>query len=371
MPPARWPSGRCIDAIVVKCPRSCAITDSYPMASPASSTKAVIAALAANAFVTLIKFVAFFLSGSGAMLSEAIHSAADTGNQLLLFIGLRRGAKERDDEFHYGYGGERFVFGLLSASGIFFIGCGVTVYHGVEALLHPQLPSISIVTFAILAASLLIEGSALVFAVRTIAGQRGDMPLLRFIREKADPAALAILLEDSAAVFGLVLAACGIAAAYLTKNPVWDALGSILVGLLLGAVAILLMLENRELLMGKAVPDGVEEKFIRILRDWPSVRGVNDVKTRQLTPEAYKLKAEIVFSGDYIAGKLDRMLPEGSQALAGSTRQETLRALSAHAIRAISEEVDAIEEAIRAQIPEAKHIDLEIDHSLERAYDVR
>src|SRR3712207_2483447 len=112
------------------------------MAAPASSFRAVAVALLANSCVTVLKLVAFVLSGSGAMLSEAIHSAADTGNQFLLYMGLQRGSRERDERFHYGYGGERFVFGLLSASGIFFIGCGVTVYHGVHALLHPSMPSL-------------------------------------------------------------------------------------------------------------------------------------------------------------------------------------------------------------------------------------
>ena len=105
-----------------------------------TSARTVITALAGNSFVTIIKLVAFLLSGSGAMLSEAIHSAADTGNQLLLFIGLRRGEKAPDEKFHYGYGGERFVFGILSAAGIFFIGCGITVYHGIDSLLHPHTP---------------------------------------------------------------------------------------------------------------------------------------------------------------------------------------------------------------------------------------
>jgi zinc transporter 9 len=94
----------------------------------------------ATSFVPLIKLIAFVLSGSGAMLSESIHSAPDTGNQFLLFLGLRRGSRERDERFHYGYGGKRFVFCLLSASGIFFFGCGVTVYHGMHSLLHRPCP---------------------------------------------------------------------------------------------------------------------------------------------------------------------------------------------------------------------------------------
>src|SRR4051812_17157630 len=99
------------------------------MAAP-EGTAAVLMALLSNVFVTAIKFAAFFVSGSGSMLSEAVHSVADTGNQLLLFIGLKRAGKARDEAFHYGYGGERFIFGMLSAAGIFFVGSGVTIYHG-------------------------------------------------------------------------------------------------------------------------------------------------------------------------------------------------------------------------------------------------
>ena len=161
------------------------------MAAPSSSVKAVLAALAANSFVTVIKFVAFALSGSGAMLSEAIHSAADTGNQLLLFIGLKRGAREPDDRFHYGYGGERFVFGMLSAAGIFFIGCGITIYHGVSSLISPHMPQLTITTFAVLGVSFVVEGSVLMFAVRSIAKQRGDIPFFRYVRTRADPATVA------------------------------------------------------------------------------------------------------------------------------------------------------------------------------------
>ncbi len=334
------------------------------MATP-SSLPAVIVALAANTLVTLLKLVAFFLSGSGAMLSEAIHSAADTGNQLLLFVGLKRGARQGDEEFPYGYGGERFVFGLLSAAGIFFIGCGVTVYHGVEGLRHPHVPSINGVTFAVLGLSFLIEGGALLFAVRTVGAQRGTMPFVQYVREKADPASVAILLEDGAAVLGLFLAAGGIVASYLTGSPAWDSVASILIGLLLGFVAIHLVTQNRDLLIGMAVPDGVEETFVRVLRERPSVRGVRDVKSRRITPEVYKLKAEVTFDAAYFAIRLDRALSEAPGALSGAEREKTLQTAAASALRAISDEIDDIEVAVRAVIPEAKHIDIEVDHHVE------
>nr|AYM54146.1 cation diffusion facilitator family transporter [Chondromyces catenulatus] len=335
------------------------------MASP-TSLRAVIAALAANSVVTLLKLVAFFLSGSGAMLSEAIHSLADTGNQALLFVGLKRGARLGDEEFPYGYGSERFVFGLLSAAGIFFIGCGVTVYHGIDGIRHPHEPSINAVTFAVLGLSFLIEGGALIFALRSVSAHRGSMPILRYVREKADPATVAVLLEDAAAVLGLILAAAGIGASYLTGSPLWDSLASILVGLLLGFVAIHLVTENRELLIGKAAPDSVEEAFVRVLRERASVREVRDVKSRQITPELYTLKAEVTFDAIHLAARLESVLPDRPEALSGAARGETLQALARSALRAISDEIDDIEVAVRAVIPEAKHIDIEVDHTEER-----
>jgi len=331
------------------------------MASSAS-VRAVVTALAGNTFVTVIKLVAFFLSGSGAMLSESIHSAADTGNQLLLFIGLKRGERESDDRFHYGYGGERFVFGMLSAAGIFFIGCGITLYHGISSLVNPHMPQLSAVTFIVLATAFVIEGGVLLYAVRAVSRQRGDVPFLRYVRERADPATVAILLEDGAAVLGLVVAAAGILAAYLTGNPAWDAAGSIIVGLVLFGVAYYLVRENRELLLGRAVPEGIEERFTEIVLRQPSVRSVRDIKTRQLTPEAFKFKAEITLDNDYVATHLGRALRGEAGELEPANRAVVLRRIAAAATDLIATEIAAIEKAVRGEIPQARHIDLEVGH---------
>lgn len=336
------------------------------MAAP-ESLKTVVIALTGNGFVTAIKLVGFLLSGSGAMLSEAVHSAADTGNQLLLFLGLKRGARKPDDKFHYGYGGERFIFGMLSASGIFFVGCGVTVYHGITGLLTPRAPSLGVETFAILAASFVIEGTVLVLAIRSIARQRGSVPFFRYVRESADPAAVAILLEDGAAVVGLVLAALGILATYLTGNPMWDSIASIVVGVILGIIAVDLVIQNRDLLLGKAVPDGVEDRFIEIVRRHPSVRDVHDVKTRQLTPEAFSFKAELVLDEGYLARRLAPGLSPPASAGDGAGDEATLKNLSTLALHAVADAISSIERAVQAEIPQARHIDLEISRALAAA----
>lgn len=332
------------------------------MAAPAASLKAVLVALGGNALVTIIKFIAFALSGSGAMLSEAVHSAADTGNQLLLFLGLKRSGRAQDEDFPYGYGGERFVFGILSAAGIFFVGCGVTVYHGISSLLHPHQPEIGPVTFAVLGVSFLIEGSVLLFAVRGLRQQAGSMGFWRYLREKADPAAVAILLEDGVAVLGLVLATAGILLAYLTGNPVFDSLGSIVVGLLLGLVALYLVLENRGLLLGQSVPEESLQRFLQVVRSRPSIASIHDVKTRQLTPETFVFKAEIRFSETFLAARLAEVLPAGSLGRTGPEHEQKLLEVARFVIRTLSEEVDALEHQVRTVVPEAKHIDLELEH---------
>jgi zinc transporter 9 len=336
------------------------------MAEQAASFKAVLAAVAANSLVTVLKFVAFVLSGSGAMLSEAIHSLADTGNQLLLFVGLKRGSRAPDDAFHYGYGAERFVFGILSASGIFFVGCGVTVYHGVSGLLSPSVPAITVTTFAVLGVSLVVEGAALVFALRAAQQDAKGLPFREYLKTKADPATLAVLLEDSVAVLGLILASAGIAVTHFTGNPLWDSLGSIIVGLLLGGVAILLVLENRTLLLGRAAPDRVEAKFTELLRARASVRETHDIKTRQITPEIYMLKAEIAFDESFLAERIDALGDADLASMDVAARRELVPKIAALAARAIGDEIDDIEKQLREAIPEARHIDLEVDRGRAR-----
>jgi len=328
------------------------------------STKSVLAALAANTFVTLLKLVAFLASGSASMLSETIHSFADTGNQVLLFVGLRRGARRADREHHYGYAGERFIFGLLSASGVFFIGCGVTVYHGINGVLTPHHPQVGVLTFGILGASMLVEGSVFVYAVVTAmraAKAVGSPSLGTYLRKNADPATLAVLMEDGVAVFGLLLASAGVGLTYWTGNPIWDAVGSIVVGILLGVVAVVLVLENRALLLGKAAPAEIETQFAELLRARRSVRYVQDIKSRQLSPDEFILKAEIAFDGEFIAERLEAEVTDVVALEDPETRRGVLRTIATSATRILAEEIDAMEAAVRAEIPGAKHIDLEVD----------
>ncbi|NUQ66284.1 MAG: cation diffusion facilitator family transporter, partial [Pirellulales bacterium] len=279
-------------------------------------------------FVTLIKFLAWALSNSDAMLSEAIHSAADTGNQLLLFWGLSKSSRQSDEDHQYGYVKDRFIFGMLSASGIFFVGSGVTLYHGIHGLLHPRAPEIGPLVFVVLGLSALIEGSVLAYAIASVRRQSEGLGMVRYLRERADPATLAILLEDSAAVFGLGLATIGIVASHQTENPAFDAGASILIGLLLGVIAWHLIAENRDFLLGKAIPDADEEAFKAILRGRALLRSFLDVKTRQLGPDLYHLKAEVVFDPEAVARAVDPQLVERVARATPEGRAEALVQLS-------------------------------------------
>lgn len=258
------------------------------------------------------------------------------------------------------------MFGILSAAGIFFLGCGITVYHGIDSLLHPHPPELTMWTFIVLSVSIVIEGLVLLLAIQAVNQARGDMPFFRFVRERADPATVAILLEDSAAVLGMLTASASIVLSYVTGNPIFDTIGSLLIGVILGGIAIYLVRENRELLIGRAVPVVVEETFTNTILDHPAVRSVRDIKTRQLTHDAFMFKAELTLDTDYLSEQLDRVLPANLRDL---NKGRALRRATIATTDLIATEMIAVEQAIRRAIPQAKHIDLEIAHPEHEADD--
>ena len=227
----------------------------------ASGRTAVYLALIGNSFLTVIKFVAFFVSGSGAMLSEAIHSLADAGNQGLLYLGIKTSERPADKMFHYGYGADRFLFALLAAVGIFVLGCGVTVYHGIMCLVHPPDLHLQWITFTVLAISFLVDGFVLMIAVRAVHASKGDQPFWKFIRSSSDPTVLAVLFEDFIACIGVIVATVGILVSYYTGSTVFDAISSIMIGLLLGVMAVWLGYRNRQLILGPAIPKEIESRL--------------------------------------------------------------------------------------------------------------
>jgi len=180
-----------------------------------------------NFFIAIAKFFGFFVSGSGALFSEAIHSLADTSNQFLLIIGVRKSTKKADEHYNYGYGRERFVWALISACGIFFIGCGVTVYHGIEILRHPENIVFNNIIFYILGASFIVELITFYIAYLHLK-KHGGKKKFSTILKNGDPATLAVFYEDGLAVLGVLVAFSGIILTRVTGHAYWDAISSII-----------------------------------------------------------------------------------------------------------------------------------------------
>ncbi len=330
------------------------------------SATAVYAAICGNTVVMVAKFIAFALTGSGAMLSEGIHSFADVSNQALLALGISRSRRKPDPSHPYGYGAARFVWALISAVGIFFVGCGVTIYHGVTTLLHPHPIESGSVALGVLIFSFLIEGATLAVAVRAVTqdAHKQGLTLWGFIREGTDPTGVAVLLEDFAACLGILIAAGAIGLTALTGDPVWDSIGSIVIGLLLGLVAIFLVDRNRVALLGSAAPEKQRSLIVRVLENDPVVESVHDVKATVLGVEGIRFKAEIEFDGEELARRWLSGHPVAE--LKAEARSDVgLHALLVrygdHLIDFLGDEIDRLEADIKRVVPQARHVDIEAD----------
>jgi zinc transporter 9 len=329
------------------------------MAGDSSSKGAVLAALICNTALTALKFTAFAFSGSGSMFSEAMHTLADTANQGLLFFGIKRSERAPDAMFSYGYGAERFFYSLLSAVGIFVLGCGVTVYHGVSTLIDPHELVIAWWLFLILGISFIMNGYVLFMAVRAVNKVRGDKSFLQFMRTTSDPTIAAVLLEDGIACFGVIVAVIGIGLSALTGSPVWDSLGSIVIGGLLGFVAIWLGYKNRSLLIGRSIPADVQEQVVAFLEAQPSVEKVRAVQSRVIGADQYKLNADIDWNGRWL-GEQTAAWVAGHKPADGKEKEFACEH-GERVVEALGDEIDRIETELKAKFPVLKYLDFEAD----------
>lgn len=323
----------------------------------------VIFALAGNLFITLIKFFGFFVSGSSALFSEAIHSFADTMNQTLLMVGIKRSSKVADAEFSYGYGQERFLWALISACGIFFLGAGVTISSGIQALNHPEEVKINYLTFGILIVSFLVEGFTFFKAIKELRGSKesiGSDDLL----EDGDPTTIAVIYEDGVALLGILVAIASILLYKLTGDYYWDGVGSIIIGLMLAFIAVVLINKNRSFLIRKAIPEEVKKKIIKVLEADPVVEKVIDFKSTILDVGVYHIKCEIEFNGSALMKKIENdSLREDFDDIKGD--YEEFKKFLVHQIdripRVVGQRIDEIEKKIQKEVPGVAHIDIEVN----------
>lgn len=251
----------------------------------AKGKKAIYAAIIGNGLIAVTKFVAAAVTGSSAMLSEGIHSMVDTGNGGLLLLGLRRAKIPADDAHPFGYGKEVYFWTLVVAMMIFAGGGGVSIYEGARHLGHPVETGDPTVAFIVLGLAFIFEGFALTVAWREFDKSRGTASTWGTIRTSKDPTAFAVLLEDSAAMGGIIVAAAGIGAAHLLDLPVLDAVASIVIGFLLVGVAIVLARETRGLLVGEAAEDELSAGVRRQALEDEAVSGVARMLTMHVGPE--------------------------------------------------------------------------------------
>ncbi|MFA5886223.1 MAG: cation diffusion facilitator family transporter [Patescibacteria group bacterium] len=324
----------------------------------------VMAAFLGNLIVCVAKFVGFILTGSGAMFSEAVHSLADTANQSLLIIGVRKSVRQPDNLYPYGYGRERYIWAMISACGIFFIGSGVTLYHGVGALIEPTVIHFSRFNFYILLAALIIESFTLYLAFRDVKQHFPGAKLKKILAE-ADPTTLAVVYEDGLAVMGVIIAFFSILISYLTGQIFWDALGSIIIGLLLGVAAVVLIAKNRNYLITKSIPADIEELVKEILNSDPTVEKVLDFKSAILDVDKYLIKCDIEFNAASLMKELSHHHFLENEYEEVKESYENFVKFSVDYMdrvpRLVGKKIDDLENKIRAQVPQAVFIDIEIN----------
>jgi cation diffusion facilitator family transporter len=269
--------------------------------SSEGGTKAVVAALVANTFIALTKFGAWALTGASSLLAEGIHSVADAGNQVLLLVGGRRAEREATEKHPFGYGRERYIFGFIVAVVLFSVGGLFALYEAYHKWheVHDGIPNqllasrwwwvpLVILTVAIIAESLSFR-TAIIEANKT----RGKQRWSRFIRAAKAPELPVILLEDFAALIGLVLALFGVGMTLLTRNGIFDVIGTAMIGLLLVAVAVALAVETKSLLVGEAASRDAVARISEALSQTPGVERLIHMKTMHLGPEEVLVAAKL------------------------------------------------------------------------------
>ncbi|MGO8961448.1 MAG: cation diffusion facilitator family transporter [Streptosporangiaceae bacterium] len=292
--------------------------------------RAVIAALAANLGIALSKFIAFLITGSASLLAEAVHSVADSGNQVLLLLGRSRARRAETEEHQFGFGAERYFYAFIVALVLFTVGALFSCYEGIQRIRHPGELTSPVVALAVLGVAIVLESFSLRTAIAESNHSRGQVSWRAFIRRSKAPELPAVLLEDVAALCGLGLALVAVSLATITHDDRWDGAGSLAVGVLLGCVAIVLAVEMKSLLIGESASFDMEAAIVAAIEAGPEMERVIHLRTLHIGPETLLVAAKV-----------------------GVVHDDTAASVAAG--------IDAAERRIRAAVPIAELIFLEPD----------
>ena len=298
--------------------------------STSGGTRAILAALLANLGIAVTKFIAYLLSGSSSMLAESVHSLADSGNQVLLLIGGKRASRAATPEHPFGYGRERYVYAFLVSIILFSVGGVFSIYEGVHKIQHPEPIERPWIPITVLLIAIGLESFSLRTALKESAPDRQGISILQFVRRAKAPELPVVVLEDIAALVGLVLAFLGVSVAVLTDNGVYDGIGTVFIGLLLIVVAAILGVETKSLLIGEGASMTDVDAIKAAAVAGHEVERIIHMKTLYLGPDELMVAAKLGFAAD--------------------------RALSV-----VAADIDAVETRIREAVPTARVIYLEPD----------
>ncbi len=302
------------------------------------SKKVIFAALAGNSLIALTKFAASIYTGSSAMLSEAIHSVVDSGNQVLLLYGLKRAARPADRAHPFGYGREIYFWAFVVALLIFSVGAGVSIYEGIHKVIHPQPVGTPWVNFIVLGLSILFEGGSFLVALKEFGQVRAGRSFWAAARACKDPAIFVVLFEDMAAMGGLVIALLGLLAAEYLHMPRMDGIASIAIGLLLAAAAIFLSRETKGLIIGESADPQVLSGIEELAMASDAVQNINELRTMHLGPHDILLVLSLDVHDNLTGGEIEKA-------------------------------VNDLEDAIRAKYPDIKRLYIEIQDAADAAED--
>jgi len=274
------------------------------------SGRVVVAALLGNVLVAATKTAAALITGSSAMLSEAVHTIADTGNELLLLYGLRRAARPADADHPFGHGRELYFWSFVVALLVFALGAGVSIYEGISHIQHPVPITNPVVNYVVLALALVFEGGSWTVALSAFRAAKGELGYWEAVRRSKDPTTFLVLAEDTGAILGILIAFAGTAAAQVLQNPVLDGVASISIGLLLGLTALVLARETKGLLIGEPARSELVMSICRIATEQAGVKRSNGLFTVHLGPRQVLAALSVEFKDTLTAAELETAVAE-------------------------------------------------------------